>query len=73
MIKVVAHSGYRGEEYPKAIIIEDVRHEVSEIIKQWIEPGKRYFRIKINKDSIYTVYYDEDLREWFSGDYDSNS
>ncbi|OGW38508.1 MAG: hypothetical protein A2Y97_00540 [Nitrospirae bacterium RBG_13_39_12] len=70
-IKVVAYSGYRGEERPKAIFLKNQEIEIIEILSLWVEEGindkarKRYFIVKERGGSIQKIYYDEKAKEWF--------
>jgi len=70
-IEVIAYSGYRGEEIPRAIIIRDKKIEVKDILKRWTEEGvkdkkrKRVFKVKGSDGMIYTVHYDEKFMDWF--------
>ena len=70
-IKVIAYSGYRGEETPKTILLHGTRIEVNEILNQWIEEGledratKRFYQIKGDDGVLYRIYYDEKAMEWF--------
>jgi len=70
-IKVVAYSGYRGEEMPKTILLHGTRIEVIEILNQWIEERledrttKRFYQIKGDDGVLYRIYYDEKAMEWF--------
>lgn len=38
-LKVIAHAGYRGDERPIAVIMEDGRYEVIEVEDSWIASG----------------------------------
>jgi hypothetical protein len=70
-IEVIAYSGYRGEETPRAMILRDERIEVAEILRMWIEEGledrsmKRFFKVKGSDGKTYELYYDETVMEWF--------
>ena len=70
-IEVIAYSGYRGEETPKAILFHGERIEVIEILKRWIEERsedrsrKRFFKIKGSDRAVHLIYYDEKVMEWF--------
>jgi len=70
-IEVIAYSGYRGEETPKAILLRGTRIEVIEILNQWIEQrlddraAKRFYQIKGDDGVLHRVYYDEKAMEWF--------
>lgn len=61
-----AYAGYRGAERPLSIFLNDNQLEVKEIIRAWIEPGRRYFRVKAgHNNAVMTIYYDEGTKEWF--------
>ncbi len=70
-IEVIAYSGYRGEEIPRAMIFGDERIEVAEILKRWVDEGpgdrsiKRFFRVKGSNREAYDIYYDEAVMAWF--------
>ena len=70
-IKVIAYSGYCGEETPRTIFLHEKKIEVLEILKMWTEEGvknrrrKRLFKVKGSDGFIYTIHYDEKFMEWF--------
>jgi len=70
-ITVIAHSGYRNDESPRAFILHDEEITVEKTLKRWIEEDfygdsrKRYFTVKGSDGYIYKVYYDEKKKEWF--------
>jgi hypothetical protein len=70
-IKVVAYSGYRGDESPRAFFINDEKITVVEILDMWIEESlynrmrKRFFIVKTHDDRQYKIYIDEKTLEWF--------
>lgn len=70
-IRVMAYSGYRGEETPRAFMLDDRRTEVVEIQERWTEEGmgdrstKRFFKVKGSDGGIYKIFYDEKTAEWY--------
>jgi len=70
-IKVIAYSGYRGEETPRTILLNGKRIEVVEILRQWVEEKtdnrktRRFYQVKGSDGDLYTIYYDEKSMEWF--------
>jgi hypothetical protein len=68
---VMAYSGYRGEETPKAFMLGGKRIEVVEIQKRWIEEAtgdratKRFFEVKGSDGGIHKIFYDEKTAEWY--------
>ncbi|GAB4390276.1 MAG: hypothetical protein Kow0025_21200 [Thermodesulfovibrionales bacterium] len=72
-IEVTAYSGYRGEETPRAFVLEGRRVEVSEVIDARVEedagggPRRRVFRVKGSDGRVYRLYYSEAEAAWFAG------
>ena len=70
-IEVMAYSGYRGQETPRAFMLGGRRIEVVEIQERWIEEGigdratKRFFKVKGRDGGIYQIFYDEKTAEWY--------
>lgn len=70
-IDVIAYSGYRGEESPRAFLFRGVKVEVIEILNQWIEEGsrdrsrRRFFKIEGSDGASHVIYYDDQSMEWF--------
>ena len=70
-IRVVAYSGYRGEETPREFVLNGRTVDGIEVLSRWIEERavnktvKRYFKVKGRDGSIHKIYYDEDNEEWF--------
>jgi hypothetical protein len=69
--RVTAYSGYRGEESPRALFINDETITVVEILDMWLEESlsermrKKFFIVKTNDDQLYKIYIDEKISEWF--------
>lgn len=70
-IKVIAYSGYRGEESPRVFIFHNEEIEIIEILNMWIEEDiknkarKRFFNVKGSDGYRYKIYFDEKIKEWF--------
>jgi hypothetical protein len=70
-IRVMAYSGYRGEETPRALMLSGRRIEVVEIQESWIEEGigdrttRRFFQVKGSDGGIHKIFYDEKTGEWY--------
>jgi hypothetical protein len=70
-IGVLAYSGYRNDECPRAFILYNEEITVEETLKRWIEEDfiyksrKRYFIVKGSDGYTYKLYYDEEKRDWF--------
>ena len=70
-VEVIAYSGYRGEETPRAVFFRGKRMEVIDILKRWVEERsdnkeiRRFYQIKGSDGNLYTIYYEEKSMEWF--------
>lgn len=70
-IRVIAYSGHRGEEAPRAFMLGGRRIEVVEIEESWIEEGigdratKRFFKVKGSDGGMHRIFYDEKTGEWY--------
>jgi len=71
IIEVVAYSGYRVEECPRLFITRGEQIEVIAILNMWIEENvktkkrKRFFRVRGSDGYEYSIYYDEEMMQWF--------
>ena len=70
-IKVITYSGYRVNETPRTLVINNGSVTVAEIVDKWIEENysdgarKRFFIVKTHDDRHYKIYVDEKTAEWF--------
>ena len=70
-VRVMAYSGNRGEETPRALVLGGKRIEVIEIQESWIEEGiedrttKRFFKVKGSDGEIHKIFYDEKTAQWY--------
>ena len=70
-IKVIAYSGYRGEEVPRAFFINEEKITVVDVLDMRTEESmscqgrRRFFMVRGNDCRKYKIYYDEKILEWF--------
>ncbi len=70
-IEVVAYSGARGEENPRAFFFRNERINVVQVLDMWIEeriPGRsrrRWFEVKGSDGYTHRICYDEVSMKWF--------
>ena len=70
-ITVIAYSGYRNDESPRAFILSDDKVAVQETLDRWFEEDltgksrRRHFTVKGSDGYIHKLYYDEKQEEWF--------
>lgn len=64
-LEVLAYSGSRGEEEPRALRLEERQLEVRTILDRWADPAGRYFRVSVADGSIHLLLCREtDLTWW---------
>ncbi len=72
-IEVIAYSGYRGEETPRAFFLHGERIEIVEIERHCIEEEverasrKRFFRVRASDGRRHELHYDEEAMAWYYG------
>jgi hypothetical protein len=70
-IEVIAYSGYRGEETPRAFLFHGERIEIVEIERRWTEeevergPRRRLFRVRGSDGRRHELHYDEEAMAWY--------
>ncbi len=72
-IEVIAYSGYRGEETPRAFSLHGERIEIVEIERRWTAeegergPRRRHFRVRGSDGHRHELHYDEQAMAWHYG------
>lgn len=71
-IKVVCHSGYKADEYPKYFYLENMRFEIKEIMDRWYQgdsnpeiPAANYFKVLTNDRKIYILKNEIKIDKWY--------
>jgi hypothetical protein len=70
-IEVITYSGYRGEESPRAFMLNGEKIEIARILDMWVEEGvedrtkKRFFKVKGSDGYTHKIYYNEKIMIWF--------
>ncbi len=62
--RVLAYSGYQGEQEPREIVMEGRRVAVREIEDRWVEPRARYFKVRAENGVAYLLRFDLGERCW---------
>lgn len=57
-LRVECYAGHRGEETPRAVIIDERRVDVVEILDRWLAPDHRYFKLKGSDGDVYILRHD---------------
>lgn len=62
-IDVECYAGYRGEETPVRLRLNDLVIEIIEVLDRWLAPDHRYFKLRA-ADGIYIVRHDMTKGTW---------
>lgn len=63
-IEVIAYCGYRGEQEPRAVILEGERLDVLGITDQWLDPQARYFKVHTSDGHLHLLRCDLESSSW---------
>jgi hypothetical protein len=63
-LKVNCYSGHTYAEEPRSFVWEEVKYEVEEIEKAWLEPGERYFQVRTRDNKLFRLCYNEAEDQW---------
>jgi hypothetical protein len=61
---VECHSGYEYGDRPVALVWQNQRLEISEILERWRIPGGKCFRVRTTDEQIFELFYGELYDEW---------
>ncbi len=71
-VSVVAYSGYRGEQEPRALQVAGVAVEIDRIVRRWQQPDGRCFQVLDRNGVVHVLLCAEpDLTWWRLGDLDA--
>jgi hypothetical protein len=62
--RVECYSGWKYGERPKALISEEARYEIVEILKSWRTPDEICFHVRIVEGASFELIYDESRDQW---------
>jgi hypothetical protein len=63
-IRVECYAGYRGEAEPRGFTLGERRFAVVEILDRWIDPRRRYFKVRVDDDRRFILRHDSASGEW---------
>ena len=72
-IIVECYAGYRGEEKPVRFYLGERLIEVEHVLDRWIDPGRRYFKVKGDDGGIYILSLDIMTQRWGMTLFDSGA
>ena len=57
-VSVTCYAGYRGDETPRSLTIEDREIRVRSVKVRWQSPDYRYFKVLGDDGNIYRLRFD---------------
>ena len=63
-IEVECYAGYKADERPLRIRLEDGLHEIAEIEDRWYSPGDTFFRVRLVNGDRYVLRHVEGQDVW---------
>lgn len=61
-IEVKCYSGHTYAERPESFFWQDKEHKISKIEEEWLEPGKKFFRVTTEGEKPSHLCYNRRLR-----------
>ena len=63
-IRVECYAGYRGEETPRRFFLGERLIEIEQVLDRWLDPDRRYFKVKAEDGSTYILCHDAKSDTW---------
>jgi hypothetical protein len=63
-VEVACYAGARYPERPLRVTWRRVQRLVVEVEREWLEPGRHYFQVRLEGDLSLTLCYDEPNDRW---------
>lgn len=63
-ILVECYSGFKGDERPVRIQLQDGPHEVTEVEDKWYSPGGTFFRVRLANGDRYVLRHSAGQDVW---------
>lgn len=64
-IQVKCYSGHTCPQKPESFLWQDKEHKISQIENEWLEPGKRFFRVATEGEKLFELCYNETHDQWW--------
>ena len=64
-IEVVAYSGYRANERPLYLVLDEQRLEVKDTLDTWYGVEHDYFKVLAEDGKVYLIKWHRSLDLWF--------
>ncbi|MBN1849354.1 MAG: hypothetical protein JW932_12290 [Deltaproteobacteria bacterium] len=63
-IRVETYSGYKADERPLYLVLDERRMEVLDIIDRWYGEEADYFKVRVAGDRVYLILRDRRSSRW---------
>jgi hypothetical protein len=73
LIQVQCYSGYRDDERPTRMKLDEQFVEIVEVEDRWYSPGETYFRVRVEGGDRYVLRHVEAQDIWFLEGYRSGA
>jgi hypothetical protein len=64
-VDVKFYSGHTYAQRPESFSWQDKEHKIFRIEKEWLEPGKRFFKIVTEDEKLFELCYNEAQDQWW--------
>jgi hypothetical protein len=64
LLRVECYAGYKGDERPVRVAIDEQLTEVSAVEDRWYSPGSTYFRVLLVTGERYVLRHDDAQDLW---------
>lgn len=64
-VQVKCYSGHTYAQRPKSFLWLSQEHEIVLIEDEWLEPGKRFFKVVTADEKVCRLCYNEAQDEWW--------
>jgi hypothetical protein len=65
LLEVKCYSGHTYAQRPESFFWQNKEHKISRIEEEWLEPGKRFFRIVTEDEKLFELCYNEAHDQWW--------
>ena len=64
VLHVNCYAGYRGEQTPRAFLLQNDSYRVDEVLDSWLAPAHRYFKVLADDGRVYILRHDPGRDRW---------
>ena len=62
--RVECYSGYKYGERPTAVLSEENRYEITQILREWKSPTAYFFQVLTADEQAFELKFESDCDEW---------